>query len=179
MHSGQSLLLILDPDSLVLRNVHSGQPLLLISNIQSWIYRTYTAGSICSSFWTQSAWFYWIYTVGSLWSSFQNYRAGYIEHALWAVSAPRLVPESLVLINIHSGQHRLLISDLLTPRPRSESQIRIQLTFVKFNWLFQLVTKFQLQLDDRIPTDFLQLNPKISINKVKTTLCPKLYILHR
>ena len=49
MHSGQSLLLILDPDSLVLRNMHSGQLLLLISDL---------------------------------------HRAGYIEHAQWAVSAP-------------------------------------------------------------------------------------------
>ena len=45
-------------------------------------------------------------------------------------------------------------------RPRSQSQTRIQLTYFKFNWLFQPATKFQLQLADRIPTDFFQLRCK-------------------
>ena len=68
MHSGQSLLLLLDTESLILWNMHSGQFLLLISDLQSWIYRTCTVGSLCSSFGTQ--------------------RVGSEEHAQWAASAP-------------------------------------------------------------------------------------------
>ena len=56
----------------------------------SCIYRTCTVSNLCSSLWTQRAWFYGICTVDSICSSFQINRAGYMEYALWAASAPPL-----------------------------------------------------------------------------------------